>query len=144
MRAPKVHAETALNNNPGLEDLRNRLLAAGANYALGQMEAANKHLQLFLARAPSYEPARVLQAAIQLKTGQTGEAAASLKGIAEFSENDIKLVNAVGAAALQQGQSDLGLEILQSVAETNPDDPAAKVRRGTRPVCQGRLSGCDR
>ena len=133
----KVHAETALNNNPDLDDLRNRLLAAGASYALGQMEAANKHLLFFLARAPSYEPARVLQAAIQLKMGQTGDAAASLKGISDFSENDIKLLNAVGVAALQQGQSDLGLEILQRVAEKNPDDPAAKVRLGLARSAKG-------
>lgn len=133
----KIHSETALNNNPGLEDLRNRLLAAGANYALGQMEAANKHLQLFLAKAPSYEPARMLQAAIQLKTGQAGEAASSLKGISNFSENDVKLVNAVGVAALQQGKSDLGLEILQRIAVQNPDDPAAKVRVGLARSAKG-------
>jgi putative PEP-CTERM system TPR-repeat lipoprotein len=133
----KIHSETALNNNPGLEDLRNRLLAAGANYALGQMEAANKHLQIFLAKAPSYEPARMLQAAIQLKMGQAGEAATSLKGISRISENDVKLVNAVGVAALQQGKSDLGLEILQRVAEQNPDDPAAKVRVGLARSAKG-------
>jgi putative PEP-CTERM system TPR-repeat lipoprotein len=133
----KVHSELVLNNNPSQEDLRSRLVAAGANYALGQMEAANKHLQIFLARVPSYEPARMLQAAIQLRMGKTGDAAASLKGISSSSENDVQLLNAVGVAALQQGKSDLGLEILQRVAEKNPDDPAAKIRVGLARSAKG-------
>lgn len=132
----KKHVEISINT-PSQENLQGRFLAAASNYALGQMEAANKHIQLFLAKAPSFEPARMLQAAIQFRMGQTGDAAASLEEISDFSENDIKLLNAVGVAALQQGQSDLGLEILQRVAEKNPTDPAAKVRVGLARSAKG-------
>lgn len=132
----KKYAEISINT-PSQGNLQGRFLAAAANYALGQMEAANKHVQFFLAKASSFEPARMLQAAIQFKMGQTGDAAASLKGISDFSGNDIKLLNAVGVAALQQGQSDLGLDIFQRIAEKNPDDPAAKVNVGLARSAKG-------
>lgn len=125
----KIHSEKALNN-PDSQDLRARLLAAGANYAIGQFEAANKHVQLFLASAPSYEPARKLQAAIQLKMGQAVEAATSLEGLTNVSENDLKLLDAIGFAAIKQGKPDVGLEVLQRTVQARPGDPLARFRLG--------------
>lgn len=127
--AAKTHAENAINNQ-AQEDPRIRILAAAASYALGQQEAANKHIQLFLAKAPAYEPARKLQAAIQLKMGKATEAATSLKGIASTSEEDRKLLNAVGLVAVAQGQTSLGLDLLQRNAQARPDDPLARTRLG--------------
>lgn len=131
----KTHAEEALSASQ--EDLRSRLLAATANYALGQLEAANKHIKIVLASAPSYEPARMLQAAIQFKMGQASEAATSLKGITHFSENDAKLLNAIGIAALQQGKTDIGLELLQKAAQAHPNDPFARTRLGIARSAKG-------
>lgn len=127
--AAKTHAENAINNQTQ-EDLRIRILAAAASYALGQQEAANKHIQFFLAKAPAYEPARKLQAAIQLKMGKATEAATSLKGVTSTSEEDRKLLNAVGLAAVAQGQTSLGLDLLQRNAQARPDDPLARTRLG--------------
>lgn len=125
--AAKTHAENVINNQTE-EDLRIRLLAAAANYALGQSEAANKHIQLFLAKAPAYEPARKLQAAIQLRMGQAGAAAVSLKGVSSISDEDSKLLSAVGMAAIQQGQAGLGLDLLQRNVQARPDDPLARTQ----------------
>jgi putative PEP-CTERM system TPR-repeat lipoprotein len=127
--AAKTHAENALNNS-AQEDLRIRLLAAAASYGLGQLEAANKHMGLFLAKAPSYDPARMLQAAIQLRMGQVGEAAKSVKGITTISENDAKLLNALGMAAIQQSRPDIGVELFQRTALAHPDDALARGRLG--------------
>ena len=127
--AAKTHAETVINN-AAQDDLRIRILAAASNYALGQLEAANKHIQLFLAQAPGFEPALKLQAAIQLRMGQAREAATALKGVTSTSEEDRKLLNAVGIAAVQQGQTDLGLNLLQRNVQARPDDPLARTRLG--------------
>jgi putative PEP-CTERM system TPR-repeat lipoprotein len=132
----KTHSEEALNNATD-EDLRSRLLAATANYALGQLEAANKHIRIVLANAPSNQPARMLQAAIQLKMGQASEAASSLKGITHYSDNDTKLLNAIGIAALQQGKPDIGLELLQKAAQAHPNDPFARTRLGIAHSAKG-------
>lgn len=119
------------------EDLHARLLAAASNYALGHMEAAYKHIQLFLAKAPSYDSARKLQAAIQLRMGQVGEAAKSVKEINTVSENDAKLLNAVGLAAIQQGKLDIGFELLQRNVEAHPKDALARGRLGVARAVAG-------
>lgn len=124
-----AHAEKTLNEE-GSGDLRTRLLAAAANYGLGHMEAANKHVQVVLARAPSFEPARKLQAAIQLKMGQVAEAAKSVKNVTANSANDAALLDAVGLAAMQQGRPDLGVELLQRSAQARPEDALARGRLG--------------
>ena len=124
-----THTETILNE-VAPDDLRSRLLAAAANYPLGHLEAAYKHIQIFLAKAPSYEPARKLQAAIQLRMGQVSEAAKSVKGVTEISENDTNLLNAIGLAAIQQGRPDLGVELLQRVTQAHPNDALARGRLG--------------
>ena len=119
------------------EDLRARLLAAAANYALGHMEAAYKHIQIFLAKAPSYDSARKLQAAIQLRMGQVSEAAKSVKEINTVSENDAKLLNAVGLAAIQQGKLDIGFELLQRNVDAHPKDALARGRLGVARAVAG-------
>ena len=132
----KNHAENVLNE-VAPDDLRSRLLAAASSYALGQMEAANKHIQLFLAKAPSYEPARALQAAIQLRMGRVTDAANSVKGVTAISENDAKLLNAIGLAAIQQGSPDLGVELLQRVTQAHPNDALARGRLGLARAAAG-------
>ncbi len=130
------HAEKVLNEEAP-EDLRSRLLAAAANYGSGRMETANKHIQIFLATAPSYEPARKLQAVIQLRMGQVREAAKSVKDISASSENDAKLLNAIGLAAIQQGSPDLGVELLQRTVQAHPKDALARGRLGLARAAAG-------
>ncbi len=130
------HAERVLNEEAP-EDLRSRILAAAANYGLDRTEAANKHIQIFLAKAPSYEPARKLQAAIQLRMGKISEAAKSVKGVTSISENDANLLNAIGLAAIQQGKADLGVELLQRTVQAHPDDALARGRLGLARAAAG-------
>ena len=125
----KNHAEKVLNE-VAPEDLRSRILAASANYGLGQMEAANKHIEFFLIKAPSYAPARMLQAAIKLRMGHVSEAAKSAKDVTTISENDAKLMNVLGLAAIQQRRPDLGVELMQRTTQARPNDALARERLG--------------
>jgi putative PEP-CTERM system TPR-repeat lipoprotein len=123
------------------EDLRLRLMAAASNYVLGQQEAANKHIQLFLRAAPGYEPARKLQAAIQLKMGKSEAAAASLKDVSDVSDEDAKLLSAVGLTAIQRGQAAAGLALLEQNVQARPNDPLARARLGLAKSAAGDVRG---
>ena len=64
--AAKTYIEKVLNDADPTH-LPSHLLAAATHYALGQLEAANRHIQAFLARVPASVPATKLRAAIQLR-----------------------------------------------------------------------------
>jgi putative PEP-CTERM system TPR-repeat lipoprotein len=124
----RTRAEKILHDFP--EDARSLLLAAAACYLLGEPEAAGAHIGRYLAAVPRSEVGHKLQAAIQLRAGQLLEASKSLERVSVRSEEDARLVRAVGVAVIRQGHADTGTRFLHRVVDKYPNDPLSRIRLG--------------
>ena len=130
-----VYSEKVLDATP--RHLPSHMLAAAANYASNHIEQANKHVQAVLAVAPSYIPARKLLAATQLRLGLVDEAAANVKDVTAKSEEDIRLLEAIGAAALYSGQAGVGRDLLGRVAQMQPGSGVVMAELGLASLSLG-------
>lgn len=127
--AAKAYGHTVLDAAP--EHLGTLLIVGGAHFALGENEQAVIRLKSFVRRVPQHEPARRVLGQALLKAGDPAGAQQVLQPLVHDKGNgDAALLAMIGTAALRSGDLQSSKTYFQWLAETQPENAAARAHLG--------------
>ncbi|MDX1678819.1 XrtA/PEP-CTERM system TPR-repeat protein PrsT, partial [Arsukibacterium sp.] len=105
----KEYIDKAINAR--FSNTPSRVLAGIVSYQLGLEAQALTHLSVVKNSLHTYPPAQRLYSLLQLRAGETADAATSLSS-AEFTEQDLSLVAGTAFQLISQGDQSLAAEII--------------------------------
>ncbi|HSK28512.1 MAG TPA: XrtA/PEP-CTERM system TPR-repeat protein PrsT, partial [Candidatus Limnocylindria bacterium] len=127
--AAKAYGQTVLDAVP--DHLGTLMTVGAAHFALGENEQAVVHLKSFVRRVPQHEPARRILGEALLKAGDPAAAQQVLRPLVENKAvGDAALLAMIGTAALRSGDLESSKTYFQWLAETQPENAAARAHLG--------------
>jgi putative PEP-CTERM system TPR-repeat lipoprotein len=127
--AAKTYGQTVLDAVP--DHLATLLIVGGAHFALGENEQAVFHLNSFVRRVPQHEPARRVLGQALLRAGDPVGAQQVLQPLVhDKGVGDAALLAMIGTAALRSGDLESSKMYFQWLAETQPENAAARAHLG--------------
>jgi putative PEP-CTERM system TPR-repeat lipoprotein len=127
--AAKTYGQTVLEAVP--DHLGTLLIVGGAHFALGENEQAVVRLKSFVRRVPQHEPARRVLGEALLKAGDPAGAQQVLRPLVNHQGvGDAALLAMIGTAALRSGDLESSKTYFQWLAETQPENAAARAHLG--------------
>jgi putative PEP-CTERM system TPR-repeat lipoprotein len=127
--AAKAYGQTVLDVAP--DHLATLLIVGGAHFGLGENEQAVFHLSSFVRRVPQHEPARRVLGQALLRAGDPAGAQRVLQPLVhDKGVGDAALLAMIGTAALRSGDLESSKTYFQWLAESQPENAAARAQLG--------------
>lgn len=124
----------------GINYFQSLLLAGAVSLELGEYEAADKNLTVFLGHRPNNPFARELLAEAQLRKGQSRLALETIAPLLASEKVTARALSIAGEASLAKGDLAQAVNLLERASKLQPDSATIRANLGASRMKQGDMS----